>query len=197
MKVKCYSKEPLTNGERWVFWLWLIGLWPIKTHFFITQKILGKIDENPSAQHPWESNIPPMIIFDCKIQVCQPHASFRLLKICVNIVLVLVACGWCTDILWLFRTCEEVQFLYFTDKSCKHRNTISFMGDILYIYMNVAKVLRVMLIQQIILRHIKWDTVCYSFQWKKVSLFTCIHCISVRTRTFIDSQRLNCLTEVF
>lgn len=32
---------------------------------------------------------------------------------------------------------------------------------------------------------------------KKVSFFTCIHCISVRTMTFIYSQRLSCLTEVF
>lgn len=47
MKVKCYSKEPLTNGIRWVFWLWLIGLCPIKQPFLHYTK--------DSWQNCWDS----------------------------------------------------------------------------------------------------------------------------------------------
>lgn len=123
-----------------------------------------------------------------------------LLRICVSIVLVLVACGWCAEMLWLFRTCEEVQFLYFMDKPCEHMKYSKLYGWYI-IHLNACS--QSDMCNANPANHLKEDNVrhCLLFisMIKKCPTYlsTHIHCISVRIMTFICSQRLRCLTEVF
>lgn len=119
------------------------------------------------------------------------------LKICVCIFLVLVACDWCTKMLWLFRGVRRSS--YFMDKPCEHMIYSKLYGwHIIHLHAcsqsgicnanpeNNLKENKVRHCLLFISVTKKCPTVLYPY-----SLYLCY-----RIMTFIYSQRMSCLTEV-